>query len=78
MIYPIEVVVDYSYESGGTAEFTSFRQLYRIDLTRGKHLRLFAKYRSIDRKLESGNPTIPLNSQDTKTVGLKCGLPLEK
>ncbi len=74
---PDKVVVDYSYESGGTAEFTSFRQLYRIDLNRGKYLRLFAKYRSVDRNLQSGDPTIPLNSYNTKTLGLNVDYPLQ-
>jgi hypothetical protein len=71
-----DVFVDYIYASGGTAAFSGFRQLYRIDLMRGKYLRLFAKYQSLDRNLESGDPTIPLNSKETKTVGMRVDYPL--
>ena len=70
------VFVDYIYQAGGTAAFSGIRQLYRIDLTRGKYLRLFAKYQSLDRELESGNPTIPLNSKETTTVGVDVDYPL--
>ncbi len=73
---PVEVDVDYFYESGGNASFTSFRQRYRVDLTRGQYLKLFAKYRSINRNLESGDPTIPLNSSETATAGINVDYPL--
>ena len=73
---PDSVVVDYTYESGGTASFDTFRQNYRIDLTRGNYLRLFAKYRQVDRNLQSGNSTIPLNSYDTSTLGVSVDYPL--
>jgi hypothetical protein len=73
---PERVLVDYSYDPGGTAEFISYRQRYRIDFTRGNYLKLYAQYRSIERDLQSGNPTVPLNSQRTATTGIDVDYPL--
>lgn len=73
---PLTLLVSYTYNSGGTASFTSFRQLYGIELTQGNILRLYARYRDIKRDLRSGDPFIPLNSQDTTTLGIQVDYPL--
>lgn len=73
---PVTLLVSYTYNAGGTAAFTSIRQLYGIELTRGNYLRLYARYRDINRHLRSGDPFIPLNSQDTTTLGMQVDYPL--
>ena len=71
-----QVLVNYSYETGGSATFTGLRQFYGIDYTKGNILRLYGRYRSIDRDLESGDPTIPINSERTYTLGVNSDYPL--
>jgi len=70
-----EVQVDYSYETGGTAVFTSINQRYRIDLNRGQYIRAFAQYHNIERSLDEGSPTLPLNSSKSTKVGFNFDLP---
>jgi len=73
---PIPLLVSYTYNSGGTASFTSLRQNYGVELTRGNYLRLYARYLDVSRDLRSGDPFIPLNSYDTTTVGAQVDHPL--
>jgi hypothetical protein len=72
----MDVMVDYVFQSGGTADYFSYRQLYGMELTKGNYLRLFARYRSTDHNLQSGLPSVPLNSKETATVGLHVDYPL--
>jgi hypothetical protein len=74
--YPLNLLVSYSYNAGGTFSYTSLRQLYGIELMRGNILRLYARYQDINRNLKSGDPFIPLNSQDTTTTGIQVDYPL--
>ena len=39
-------------------------------------MRLYASYKKTDRDLESGDSTIPLNSEETKTLGMNVEYPL--
>jgi hypothetical protein len=73
---PLTLLVSYQYNTGGTYSFTSLRQHYGIELTRANILRLYARYRDINRNLKTGQPFIPLNSQDTTTFGVQVDYPL--
>lgn len=70
-----EIQVNYSFETGGTAAFTSVSQRYRIDVYRGQYIRVFGKYYNLERSLDSGDPTLPLNSVKETVFGLSFDVP---
>ncbi len=70
-----EIQVDYSFETGGTAAFTSVAQRYRVDVYRGQYIRVFGKYHNLERSLDSGDPTLPLNSVKETVFGLSFNIP---
>jgi hypothetical protein len=69
------VLVDYSSLTGGTASFTTIGQSYRGDLTLYERLRLYLQYRDSRQSLQSGEPTLPLNSVQDTLVGAKLDVP---
>jgi hypothetical protein len=71
-----EVLVDYLFETGGTATFDVFSQNYRADLTLFDYYRLYTRYRDSQPTLRSGDPTLPLNSFQSVLVGASADVPL--
>ncbi len=70
-----EIQVNYSFETGGTAAFTSLSQRYRVDVYRGQYIKVYGKYHNLERSLDSGDPTLPLNSIKETVFGLNFDIP---
>jgi len=75
---PEQVVVDYAYQTGGNATFTNLEQTYYAGLAIYQHYNLYLRYRIFDQNLTAGNPTLPLNSQNTLSFGARAEYPLNK
>ncbi|MGD8590196.1 MAG: hypothetical protein PVG22_15330 [Chromatiales bacterium] len=73
---PLTLLVSYEYNSGGTFAYSTYRQLYGIELLGGNIYRLYARYHDLNRDLKSGEPFIPLNSQDITTFGFQVDYPM--
>lgn len=71
-----EVLVDYLFETGGTATFDVFSQNYRADLTLFDYYRVYTQYRDSQPNLRSGDPTLPLNSFQAVLVGASADVPV--
>ena len=71
-----EVRVSYSYDTGGTAAFSGVSQLYRVDFFKGRYFNIFGQLQRLDRSLESGAPTLPLNQQMETRYGFRLDIPL--
>jgi hypothetical protein len=70
------VLVDYAFQTGGTAAYTLFDQNYQASLNLFRHLNLFARFRNAPQRLVSGTPTLPLNSVRSTLYGVSVDLPL--
>lgn len=66
-----QVLVDYSYNTGGTLAYSNFNQLYQADWTLFDHLQLRLRYRDSDQKVDSGISTFPLNSLRNTLAGVR-------
>ncbi len=64
-----DVVVDYSYTSGGTFKSSVLDQDYQIAVNFFKYYNSFVRYRKIDNSLDEGVPTNSLNSSETRSYG---------
>jgi len=75
---PQQVVIDYAYQTGGSAVYTNFEQNYRAGLTLYKHYNFYLGYRINDQTITSGSPTLPLNSQKVLSFGASANYPINK
>lgn len=72
---PEEVVVDYAYQTGGSAAYTSLDQNYSAVLLISQY-DLYLRYRTNDQNLTAGSPTLPLYSKNTLSFGIGTEYPL--
>ncbi|HHC73113.1 MAG TPA: hypothetical protein ENK54_09475 [Thiotrichales bacterium] len=73
-----EVLVDYTYYTGGTALYDSFSQDIAMDLQVMKHVNLYARYGRVRQTLREGLPTLPLNSVDDLMAGVRLDYPFAR
>ena len=71
-----EVLVDYAFQTGGTAGYRYFNQSYQASLTLYRYYTVYARYLDADYRLTSGAPTLPLNSLRNTLYGLRVDQPL--
>ncbi len=70
------VLVDYAFQTGGTAGYSYFSQSYLASLTLYRYYTVYARYFGADYRLTSGAPTLPLNSSRNTLYGLRVDQPL--
>lgn len=71
-----EVLVDYSFQTGGTFRYVTQDQTLQANLRLYRYFNIFAGYRDAPQRLVSGVPTIPLNSIRNEHYGASMALPL--
>jgi len=71
-----EVLVDYAFQTGGTAGYNVFDQQYQASLTLHRYYTAYIRYHDTSYRLTSGTPTLPLNSLTNTLYGLRVDLPL--
>ena len=71
-----EVLVDYDFQTGGTAGYSYFNQSYQASLTLYRNYTVYARYFDSAYRLTSGAPTLPLNSSRNIQHGLRVDQPL--
>lgn len=77
-IYPdnINVLVNYLFNPGGDAAYTSIGQSYQASVEFYKHTTFYMNYRDSKQNLKTGMPTLPLESSDTTSFGMRFDYPL--
>jgi len=70
-----EVLVDYAFQTGGTAGFSVLNQNVQASLTLFRYYTAYARYSDIQYRLTSGAPTLPLNSLRNTLVGVRVDHP---
>lgn len=71
-----EVLVDYSYQTGGSFRYIAQDQTLEANLTIKRYYGIYAGYRNAPQRLVSGLPTLPLNSVRNTHYGARVGLPV--
>ncbi len=71
-----QVLVDYAFQTGGTAGYRYLSQSYLASLTLYRYYTVYARYFGADYRLTSGAPTLPLNSSHNILYGLRVDQPL--
>ncbi len=71
-----QVLVDYAFQTGGTAGYRYLSQSYQTSLTLYRYYTVYARYFEADYRLTSGAPTLPLNSSRNILYGLRADQPL--
>jgi len=71
-----EVLVDYAFQTGGTAGYSYFNQNYQMSLTLYRYYTVYVRHLYADYRLTSGAPTLPLNSLRNTLYGLRVDQPL--
>jgi hypothetical protein len=71
-----EVLVDYSYDNGGTYGSTQVDQSLDFTWTLSPQLNMFTRYADSAPRVSSGNPTTPLNQVKSFWYGLRATVPL--
>jgi len=72
------VLIDYSYDTGGTMKYERQTQNININLALNKFYNIFTRFYQSKQNLIEGNPTINLNSSDGTILGLRINRPLKK
>jgi hypothetical protein len=70
-----EVLVDYAFQTGGTAGYSVFNQNYQVSLTLYRYYTVYVRHQDIDYNLTSGTPLLPLNSLRNTLYGLRFDQP---
>jgi len=70
------VLVDYAFQTGGSAGFRYLSQSYLASLTLYRYYTVYTRYFDADYRLTSGAPTLPLNSSRNTLYGLRVDQPL--
>ena len=73
----LDVLVSYQYDPGGSAEYNSIGQSYQTTLQFNDYFTAYLKFRDRQYNLKSGLPTLPLNSSDTTSYGLRLNYPFQ-
>ena len=71
-----QVLVDYGFQTGGTAGYRYLNQSYQASLTLYRNYTVYARYFDSAYRLTSGAPTLPLNSSRNIQHGLRVDQPL--
>lgn len=71
-----EVLVDYTYDNGGTYASAQIDQSLGFTWTLSPQFNVFARYADAKPRVTSGNPTIPLNQVQSFWYGLRATVPL--
>jgi len=71
------LLVDYAFQTGGDAKFTSRDWGLQANLTVLSNLSLFANYRQLDFRLITGAPTLPMNPIRNTQYGMRIDQPLQ-
>jgi len=66
------VLVDYSYETGGTYEYDIISQSVNLSLAFARYYDVYFRYLNRRQELLDGDPSIPLNSIDRSTIGVRA------
>jgi len=75
---PEQVVVDYSYQTGGSAGYTTLDQSYSASLALGTYYGFLLSYQRSDPSLTSGSPTLALGALNIKSIEGNVDYPLSK
>jgi hypothetical protein len=71
-----EVLVDYTYDNGGTYSSAQVDQSLGFTWTLSPQFNVFARYADANPRVTSGNPTVPLNQIKSLWYGLRATVPL--
>jgi hypothetical protein len=71
-----EVLVDYTYDNGGTYGNAQIDQSLSFTWTLSPQINVFARYSDSDPKVTSGNPSVPLSQIKSLWYGLRASVPL--
>lgn len=74
---PLNVEIDYKYDPGGTAEYSSIGQSYQTSLQVNQYLTTYINYRDSQHSLKSGSPSLSLDSSDTTSYGVRVNYPFQ-
>ncbi len=69
------VVVDYTFQAGGTVAYTVLGQTYRATLFFLRYFQAFARYYDVQNDIVSGTPTLPLNDITNTWYGVRADYP---
>lgn len=72
-----EVLVDYSYDTGGTYGLTEFDNAIDLTWRLKQYFSIYARYTDTSPRLNYGAPTAPLNPATTTLYGSRADLPFE-
>ncbi len=72
-----EVLIDYTYDAGGTFANTQLDQTVNLNWTLPRYGSAYFRYFDAAPRLTSGTPTAPLNSVHSTLVGVRMDLALE-
>lgn len=70
-----EVLVDYAFQTGGTAGFNVLDQSYQASLTLYRYYTAYVRHHDSSYRLTAGAPTLPLNSLRNTLYGLRVDQP---
>ena len=70
------LVVDYSYQTGGTFEYANVNNNLQLEWSLSDFYNLYIRYKNNRQKLRQGAPNIPLNSVNSTTSGIRVDHPL--
>jgi hypothetical protein len=71
-----DLLVDYSYQTGGSARYAYLNQNYQVSLTLYRNYTAYIRYLDAGYSLVSGAPTLPFNSLRNTLFGLRVDQPL--
>ena len=70
-----EVLVDYSYDVGGTYAYNQFDQTLNLNWNFSRYGSVYFRHFTSSPRLASGSPTFPLNEVRSSVAGLRADLP---
>ncbi len=71
-----EVLVDYTFDVGGTYAASQTDQGLSVNWALSRMFSVYARYNSLTPRLDSGQPTSPLNTVHSRIVGARADVPL--
>ena len=69
------VLVDYTYQTGGSVVYEALNQHYHAQLDLYKYYTLYAGYSETETKIKEGSPTIPISSVSYTRTGARMDVP---
>ncbi|KPK12184.1 MAG: hypothetical protein AMJ68_03180 [Acidithiobacillales bacterium SG8_45] len=71
-----QVLVDYEYETGGTVDYSMFTQNIQASWSLKQYYNVYARLNNSTATINSGLPTLPLNTGTSWTTGARADMPL--